>query len=335
MTHAAQVADTVLACPACGVAVPEGDELVCASCGREYGAVAGVPDLRLDPDRWQGDLSRARRLDEVRNAHEFEGLLREYWRGSDRATELVDRFVAGDLAGADKAEPLVAAVEVHRGRPLGPGDRVLEVGCGTGAFSLACARRGAAVVASDLSLQCLVLAGKRFEEAGADVRLVCSNAEHPPFEPGSFDVVAAVDVIEHAGDQAGFLRGCARVLAPGGVLFLTTPNRFSLGLEPHVRLWGVGYLPRGLARRYVEIVRKSPYEHVRLLSARRLRRLLADEGLNGEIVVPEIPAATQRLYHGIELRLVRTYNRVRRIGLARRALVAVGPFFHVFAARSA
>jgi hypothetical protein len=145
----------------------------------------------------------------------------------------------------------------------------------------------------------------------------------------------ASDVIEHAARPRDFVAGCARMLKPDGLLFLATPNRFSLALEPHVRLWGVGLLPRPLAERYVKAVRGYAYDHVRLLSAPRLRRLLRSVGLRPRIVPPAIPPATQELYRGLELRLVRSYNRLRRVPPARAALLAVGPFFHVFGRKEA
>jgi hypothetical protein len=119
------------------------------------------------------------------------------------------------------------------------------------------------------------------------------------------------------------------------MLFLATPNRYSLALEPHVRLWGVGFLPRAIARRYVERVRKTPYDHVRLLSSFAIRRLLDGEGFQVEIESPAVPPASQRLARGVELRLVRLYNAARRIGVVRTGLLAVGPFFHVFAVKRA
>src|SRR5205807_1562819 len=90
-------------------------------------------------------------------------------------------------------------------------------------------------------------------------------------------------------------RGRLRDGRPGGLLFLATPNRYSLGLEPHVRLWGVGFLPRRLAETYVETVRKASYSHVRLLSARTLAGLLERHGLEPEIVTPAVPTETQAL----------------------------------------
>jgi hypothetical protein len=123
------------------------------------------------------------------------------------------------------------------------------------------------------------------------------------------------------------------VPAPRGILFLATPNRFSLSLEPHVRLWGIGFLPRGVARRCVYARRKVNYD-IYTLSARQLRALLTSQGFTAIIVPPEIPHATKALYAGVELRLVRAYNRLRRMRFARPLLLAVGPFYHVFARRA-
>jgi 2-polyprenyl-3-methyl-5-hydroxy-6-metoxy-1,4-benzoquinol methylase len=323
-----------LACPVCGAPLP--DPTRCTGCGREFEFVDEVPDLRLEfPDPYltrEEDLERARKLAEAAPGVDFAGLLRLYWTMNKRAPVLVERFVASDLRAVARSNEYLDAIEAERGRPLGTGEALLEVGCGTAPLAIAAAARGCLVAATDLSMPFLVLARKRLaEERVEGVALACSSAERAPFPDASFDVVVASDVIEHAARQRDFVAGCARMLNPGGLLFLATPNRFSLGLEPHVRLWGVGLLPRTLAARYVRAVRKSGYDHVHLRSSVGLRRLLRAEGLEPRIVPPEIPPATQELYHGLELRLVRGYNRLRRFGPARAALLAVGPFFHVFA----
>jgi 2-polyprenyl-3-methyl-5-hydroxy-6-metoxy-1,4-benzoquinol methylase/uncharacterized protein YbaR (Trm112 family) len=330
-----------LICPNCRSAlVRDPDALRCQGCDRLYPVVAGIPDLRLAyPDPYlsmEEDLARARELERHSTQHDFAGLLREHWRRSRKPPELVERFVAGDLATLGRSRAYLDAIERHRGAPLGPADSFLEIGCGTAGLAAAAAERGARVVAGDLSMRWLVLARKHLDETGADqVGLVCFAAEHPPFAAGTFEIAAASDVIEHVASQEGFAAASRELLRPGGLVFLATPNRFSLGLEPHVRLWGVGFLPRGLARRYVRAVRKAPYDHVRLLSAGALRRLFRAHGFGVEVVPPEIPAATQGMYSGAELRLVRAYNRLRRLGPMRRLLLWVGPFFQVFATKEA
>lgn len=330
----------LLACPACAAPLTtDAGGLACTACARSYPVVGDIPDLRLTYDdpyvSWEEDLVRAQELLERVHELDFAGLLQEHWRRSGKPPELADRFLAGDLVSLRRSEAYVDAVERERGA-LGPGDRFLELGCGTAGLAGAASGRAGTIVASDVSMRWLVLARKRLVELEReDVHLVCCSAEAPPFGAGSFDLVGASDVIEHVTSQSAFVAGCARVLRPGGMLFLATPNRFSLGLEPHVRLWGVGWLPRPLALSYVRAVRKAPYDHVRLMSSRELRRVLAGHGLDAQIVAPEIPSATQEIYRGLELRLVRLYNRLRRVGAVRRALLLVGPFFHVFATKGA
>ncbi|MBA2642202.1 MAG: methyltransferase domain-containing protein [Actinobacteria bacterium] len=297
----------------------------------------GIPDLRLeyaDPYSSLGDdLAAAEALAARSGDLDLRGLLREHWRMTGKPDELADRFVARDLGAVERAEVYVEEVERQFGRALGPGDRVLEVGCGTAALAAAAARRGCSAVASDVSMRWLVLARKQLDDLGLGVELVCCAAEALPYRAGAYDVVIAGDVVEHVADQGQFTRECARALRPGGVLFLATPNRYSLGLEPHVRLWGVGFLPRGVAKRYVALVRKAPYDHVRLLSSFALRRMLKREGFRVVIEPPEVPVASMRLASGVELRLVRLYNRVRRFRAARIGLLVVGPFFYVFASK--
>ena len=339
MTEAsATTATAVYVCPACRAAIDRDvDPPICRGCERPYATTVGIPDFRLeylDPySSREEDARAARELAAQSQDLDLERLLREHWRQAGKPPKFVERFVKGDMVAPERAEADVAAVEQALGRALTPNDRVLEVGAGTAALGLAAARRGSHVLASDVSMRWLVLARKRIEEAGAEIELVCCAAEALPFRDEAFDLVIAGDVVEHVADQRRFVGECTRVLAPGGLFFLATPNRYSVGLEPHVRLWGVGFLPRPVARKYVEVVRRAPYDHVRLLSSIALRRLLESEGLRVTIDPPEVSPASQRLYGGVELRLVRIYNRLRQVDAVRLGLRAIGPFFHVFAVK--
>jgi ubiquinone/menaquinone biosynthesis C-methylase UbiE len=301
---------------------------------------AGIADCREtypDPDLSRDEDARiALELQELARERDLAGLLDEHWRLVGKNADLAARFTAHELRASAKSESVRAEIDDARATPFGAGDSVLEVGCGTAALGAAFAARGARVVATDVSLRWLVLAQKRLADQGMPgVELVACAAEQLPFDDAGFDLVAASDVIEHVQSPQRFAAEAARVLRPGGLLFLATPNRYSLGLEPHVRLWGVGYLSRRAAERYVRAARGVSYDHVHLLSLPSLRTLLSAAGFDTTIVSPEIPEPSQGMYGGTELKLVRAYNRARRVGPARAALLAVGPFFHVFARKRA
>jgi SAM-dependent methyltransferase len=89
------------------------------------------------------------------------------------------------------------------------GEAALDIGCGTGAFLPVLARYAEHVVGVD-------------PLAEEDGDLVRASAEHLPFDSDSFDVVVALDVLEHA-DDATALKEVRRVLRPGGVVILTVP----------------------------------------------------------------------------------------------------------------
>src|SRR5207253_3900557 len=117
------------------------------------------------------------------------------------------------------------------------------------------------------------------QEAGLAVNLVCCCADYLPFSRGRFDTVTAVSLLEHAGDAPAILNECARVTKNGGRTFILTTNRFSIAPEPHVRVWGVGFLPRRWMPAYVKWRSGLAYEKKRLLSCFEIRRFFRKAGL--------------------------------------------------------
>jgi 2-polyprenyl-6-hydroxyphenyl methylase/3-demethylubiquinone-9 3-methyltransferase len=100
------------------------------------------------------------------------------------------------------------------------GKRLLDVGCGTGPFSLAARERGARVVSLDLGVTLLTRA-----RAKGAARVVAANAAQLPFAAGSFDIVLSSECIEHTEEPERALAEMLRVLRPGGLLVVTCPNR--------------------------------------------------------------------------------------------------------------
>lgn len=105
---------------------------------------------------------------------------------------------------------------------LHPGDRVLDVGCGTGILTLAAARAVGPkghVTGIDPSEPMLRRAlGCRSRPGGEDIALARADAHHPPFAPGSFDAVVASMTVFLLAEPARAVRAWLRLLRPGGTL---------------------------------------------------------------------------------------------------------------------
>lgn len=106
------------------------------------------------------------------------------------------------------------------------GLRVLEAGCGTGAFSVELARRGAEVSAFDFSPVAVEAARALVAERlpGREIPVRVADIHDPPYEPCSFDLIFCCETLEHLADPNRALRGLADLLRPGGRLILTTEN---------------------------------------------------------------------------------------------------------------
>jgi SAM-dependent methyltransferase len=104
-----------------------------------------------------------------------------------------------------------------------PGHRVLDLGCGFGRHAFESARRGAHVVACDMSLAELKDVSGMFAALEYDSSTTNGDATRLPFTDGSFDRIIASEVLEHVPDDGAAFRELARVLRPGGRMAITVP----------------------------------------------------------------------------------------------------------------
>ena len=140
------------------------------------------------------------------------------------------------------------------------GKRVVDIGCGGGILSDSMARQGAKVLGVDLSTKALRVAQLHALEAGTpDVEYREVSAEALAAEqPGAFDVVTCMEMLEHVPHPDSVVRAAATLVKPGGWIFFSTINR-----NPKAFLFAIvgaeyvlNLLPRG-THEYLKFIRPS------------------------------------------------------------------------------
>src|SRR5689334_12488432 len=127
------------------------------------------------------------------------------------------------------------------------GLRILDIGCGGGVLSEPLARLGASVVGADPSERNIAVAKLHAGQSGLSVDYRATTAEALADAGERFDIVLAMEVVEHVADLSLFVRRCAEMVRPGGLMITATLNRtlksFALAIvgAEYVLRW----LPRG------------------------------------------------------------------------------------------
>jgi len=127
------------------------------------------------------------------------------------------------------------------------GLRILDIGCGAGVLSEPLARLGAEMTGIDPAAENIAVARAHAADAGIAVDYRSTTAEELAGAGEQFDVVLAMEVVEHVNDVPAFVSTCASLVKPGGLFFAATLNRtlksFALAIvgAEYVLRW----LPRG------------------------------------------------------------------------------------------
>ena len=185
-----------------------------------------------------------------------------------------------------------------------------------------------------MSLVWLVVAQRLITAWGGRPVLAAALAESLPLGDGSVSGVVSLDVIEHVGDPGSYLSEINRTIEPGGCFALCTPNRYSLAAEPHVSLWGVGWLPSSWQEGYVKWRSGKSYTSTKLLSTRGAAKLLRRHtSLQFEILVPPVSEVEIARFPRYRAILARLYNRLVDLAWSRWLFLRIGPFFRIVGSR--
>ncbi len=140
------------------------------------------------------------------------------------------------------------------------GQQVLDVGCGGGILADAMAQKGATVLGIDLAAKALKVAQLHALEAetpNLTYREISTEALAQA-QPGSFDVVTCMEMLEHVPDPASVVNACAALVKPGGWVFFSTINRnlksflFAIAGAEYV----LNLIPRG-THEYAKLIKPS------------------------------------------------------------------------------
>jgi 2-polyprenyl-3-methyl-5-hydroxy-6-metoxy-1,4-benzoquinol methylase len=271
--------------------------------------------------------ARRQALEAAYDGASFEELAELYFRLFETTEEIRQRELAALHDSHINAEEWLYQMGqvVPMEELASEGALAIDIGCGSGGLAIGLAQRGFRVLGIDVDLERLILARKHAESRGVSLTLAAGESERLPAAPEAGALVTCIEVLEHVSDQPRTLGGLRRVIRPGGYLYLTTRNRYSLGREPHVRLWALGYLPRRWTDRYVRWRLGVPYTGKRNPSFVELRRLFR-RGFGGSWRV----VREKRRTYTVQGRLAEWASRIRPL---RWLVTLIGAGFHVVAWR--
>jgi 2-polyprenyl-6-hydroxyphenyl methylase/3-demethylubiquinone-9 3-methyltransferase len=146
---------------------------------------------------------------------------------------------------------------------------LLDIGCGGGLLSEPMARLGFAVLGADASEKNVKTAAAHAVATGIEIDYRVSTAESLVVDGPAFDVVLNMEVIEHVADLPGFLGACARLVKPGGLMFIASLNKTlkSLALAKIAAEYVLRWLPPGT------------HDWNRFVEPRLLQAMLEEAGL--------------------------------------------------------
>ncbi len=175
----------------------------------------------------------------------FEAMAAEWW-------DPAGKFKPLHMMNPVRLDYICSQIAAEFGRDLSQprpfaGLRLLDIGCGGGLLSEPMARLGATVVGADAAEGNIPVARLHAGEAGLTIDYRHTTAEALAAAGERFDVVLAMEIVEHVAEPAAFVATCHDLLTPGGLMVMSTLNRTAksflaaiIGAE-----WVMRWLPKG------------------------------------------------------------------------------------------
>nr|ART35692.1 B383 [uncultured bacterium] len=198
-----------------------------------------------------------------REAAHFGGLADDWW-DPNGASAMLHKLNPVRLAYIRDMVDQHFALDECGFKPLA-GKSALDVGCGAGLLAEPLARLGAKVTAIDAAPELIEVARAHAEGQGLEIDYRAIGVESVP---GKFDLITAMEVIEHVADPQAFIDDLAKRLAPDGLVILSTPNKTAWSKLLTITLAeGFGQIPKGT------------HDFEAFIDPDTMRGLLADAGL--------------------------------------------------------
>jgi ubiquinone/menaquinone biosynthesis C-methylase UbiE len=218
--------------------------------------------------------------------------------------------LAWRLSCFDSGTEYARYIEEHH-FPL-KGRRVLDASCAWGGHALALAQRSAEVIGSDLNDHRFASLSRFSKEQNLKLSVLQADVEQLPFVNQSFDVILALELVEHINAVDKFAAEVNRILKPGGICVISTPARLKSLVwgEPHYGIKGLTFLPLSWQRHVATKIfqRSYPYPITRqYTTASQVIHPFAALGLTG------FPKLQGRLVRHLQ-------NRPRRLRIAQEFL---------------
>ncbi|HUP27090.1 MAG TPA: class I SAM-dependent methyltransferase [Chloroflexia bacterium] len=182
--------------------------------------------------------------------HLFGRYTTDFWQ---QYADKISRTAPDETTNLDRWYPYLSTLG-----PVRQMGRLLDVGCATGEFLVAAKAQGWEVYGVETSP---IAAGRAEQAAGASIHV--GTLESAPYEDSWFDAVTLWDVIEHVQSPMSYMQQAARLVRPGGLVALTTPNIRSAAFKLLGPKWWV----------------VGPNDHIYYFAPRTMQRLLTRCGL--------------------------------------------------------